>query len=209
VAASSRWDHLADSVGEALARQVAPGSDQGEVFSFGLKLLGGFLLGLVMLVALAAPLGVLPHALAAAASGGLLRLFSGGAHSSTPLGCATTGAIVAAVIGLAARVAESLLSHRLYHLSLATLPWILSSCLMHAPAATPQKPLPPGRHRAFRLACLVMICTWSLFLVFRILFPPVIWFSSALGLSWQAFSLTPTGFAFARRVDGILPRREA
>ena len=195
-------------MGEALARQVATGRDQAEVFSFGLKLLGGFILGLVMLVALAAPLGVLPHALAAAASGGLLRLFSGGAHSSTPLGCATTGAIVAAAIGLAARAAEGLFSHRLYYLSLATLPWIMSSCLVYAPAATPQKPLPPGRHRAFRLLCLVIVCAWSLLLVSKVFLSPVIWFSSALGLSWQAFSLTPTGFAFARRVDRILNRKE-
>lgn len=203
-------ERLAETMGEGLSRVLSRGRDEAEVYSFSLKILLGFAMGLAVLLAMAWPLGVLPLALPAALTGGVLRLFSGGAHSGSPLGCAVTGGVVACLIGMTARWAS--LTYSASVLFLATylvVPWVLAACAIYAPASVPQKPIPNHQRRKLSVLSLAFVFLWTLSLVFLTkLLRPETWLSSALGLAWQAFSLTPLGFRFGLAADSILSRRE-
>ncbi len=203
-------ERLAEAMGESLSKVLSRGRDEAEVYSFSLKILLGFAVGLAILLAMAWPLGVLRLALSAALTGGVLRLFSGGAHSESPLGCAVTGGVMACLIGLTARwVSLTYPPSSLFLAAYLVVPWVLIACAIYAPATVPQKPIPDHQKRRLGILSLATVSIWTLSLVFFTgMLKPETWFSSTLGLAWQAFSLTPLGFRFGLAADSILSRRE-
>jgi accessory gene regulator B len=176
-----------------------------EVLRYGLQVVVYALTGLLSMGLAGWLVGALPTALAAALSAGALRLFSGGAHSRSPLTCNLVGAAMASLLGKAAKVAAPLLATPILLLMLLAgfIPAALAVWRL-APVNSPAKPITSFvRRRKLRwlsLAALLTLTVGQLVLVPRW---PALAVAVGIGTWWQTFTLTWAGHRFATMLDNF------
>ncbi|MBC7346941.1 MAG: accessory gene regulator B family protein [Clostridia bacterium] len=149
--------------------------------------------------------GALPTTLAAALSAGALRLFSGGAHSRSPLTCNLLGAAMACLVGKAAAVAAALFVPPILLLVLLA-PFIPATVAVWrlAPVDSPAKPITsPGRRRKLRRLSLAALLTLTVGQMVLLPRWPALAMAVGCGTWWQAFTLTRAGHRFAAVLDNF------
>ncbi|HBT48077.1 MAG TPA: hypothetical protein DEA73_09440 [Peptococcaceae bacterium] len=184
--------------------QLTP--EQEEIALYGLQTILYPVTGLAAVVLTGHFFGCLATTLAAALAAGFLRLWSGGAHSGSPLTCALTSTVVFAVLGKAAVLAaEALTPAASLTVLVAGLAFCLPVVYRLAPVDSPAKPILAADYRRrlhhLSVAAVVLLTTAQVLLLRAGAYSLVL--ALSLGLGWQTFSLTRAGHRFATFIDKL------
>ncbi|OIQ60253.1 accessory gene regulator ArgB-like protein [Neomoorella thermoacetica] len=178
-----------------------------EVILFGMRLFFTSASGYVALIIIASLLGILPHALAAAITASVFRIFSGGAHASSPLRCNLIGVGVFLTLGFISNLFR-------YVQSLIYLPVIIAIIgiyviYRYVPAETPGKPVSSQVQRKYlRAISFSLLSLWSGISFWGLSSPGEFFetktvLASCFGMAWQLFTLTPIGFKVVGGMDSM------
>ncbi len=153
-------------------------------------------------------LGCLTTAVVVALATFMLRFFSHGAHSRSPLTCALLGMIVVPALGKIAVFTAPLVTGAEMALVIGLGFFIVMSTVWRlAPGDSPARPVTAieERRRLRRYALIVVLLLTSgqsaLLLTGRQVYPLVL--AISFGFWWQAFTLTAPGHRFAVLLDDI------
>lgn len=202
--------NLTGPVAAYLRRTLGLSAEDEELLRYGLQVVVYSVAGLASIGLAGWLVAALPTTLAAALAAGALRLFSGGAHSRSPLTCNLLGAAVAALVGKAAVVAASLVSlTTLFVVVLAAFAPTVATVWRLAPVDSPAKPIAsPERRRKLRRLSLVALLTLAVGQLALLPWRPALALALGCGIWWQAFTLTRAGHRFATILDNLLERGE-
>ncbi|HHW40408.1 MAG TPA: accessory gene regulator B family protein [Syntrophomonadaceae bacterium] len=147
--------------------------------------------------------------LVATLSAGLLRLFSGGAHSKSPLTCAILGMIVALLLGKAALIIAPIFTYQALLVTiLIGVVVSLIIVLLLAPVDSPAKPIISLEYkrkmRFLSLLIVILIAAGQVVLISWNEALTGIVLSASLGTWWQTFTLTKAGHRFATLLDNFI-----
>lgn len=199
-----------------IARELQYDADREEVLHFGLQLVANFVSGMIALAAVGYILGTLWTTLFAALVAGSLKIFAGGAHSSSSRNCVIIGTLYFGLTGWAAARGGPVLPLSVAGLLFAvTAGATLWAIWRYAPAEPPEKPLATraqrDKMRAASFVSLSLLCAIILFLGFEGWRTPLageamraMFAAGIAGLAWQSFVLTPAGYRMAALWDEIL-----
>lgn len=188
-----------------LARRLNLSASEEEVIRYGLQVVVYAAANLAAVTLAGWLAGALASTLTASLAAASLRLFSGGAHSRSPVTCALLGAAVASLVGRAAETLASLLGIFGVRVLLAAglVPAAVTVWRL-APVDSPAKPIVSfarrGKLRRLSLAALFALAAAALALASRW---PVLALAAGGGTWWQAFTLTRAGHQLAAAVDKL------
>ena len=196
---------LVRSAASGLARRLGLSSAEEEVIRYGLQVLVYTAADWAAVAGAGWLAGALPQALMATAGTSFLRLFSGGAHSRSPLVCGLVGAAVAAGLGrgareLAVRLAPAVTA------GLLTAGWLLvvAAVLRLAPVDSPAHPVRSAeRRRGLRRLSLVVLGLLGAVSFILVPVRPDLALALGCGLWWQGFTLTGAGHRLVAAVDNL------
>jgi accessory gene regulator B len=142
----------------------------------------------------------------------VLRAFSHGAHSRTPLTCILTGLVVFSILGkMAALLAPLLSPSQLLLIILVGFAPSLFTVWRLAPADSPAKPITSLKDRQkMRLGSVITACCIMIIQIMLLISGKASTIVLAIGLGfwWQAFSLTGAGHRLAALLDNTLSGKE-
>lgn len=187
---------------DGLIRYFHLPEDRRDVLFYGVTCLLLDLLGLVAIVLAGFLVGLPGLTLVAAATSGLFRSFTGGAHFYSPWLCTAASAAIAALLGVAAAALRGLPTTQLT-LGLA-LVVAASAVAFHryAPVDSPAKPISPAKRAKLRRAAWLVLVAWTGAAgIFLATGDAGLVVASALGLLWQSWTLTPGGARLYRFID--------
>ncbi|WP_238134169.1 accessory gene regulator ArgB-like protein [Calderihabitans maritimus] len=178
-----------------------------DVVLFGLRLFLTSFSGYVALILFAAFWGIFHYALAAAVTVSLFRVFSGGAHATSPLRCNLIGLSVFLTLGFLVK----LLPQAPGPLWTATISLVgIFVIYKYVPAETPGKPISSKVQRKYlRIISFILLIAWGMGCTLALWQPtkfvtPDIILSSSLGMMWQLLTLTPIGYRIVGGMDSLL-----
>lgn len=145
-------------------------------------------------------LGIMLPAAVCAASAGMLRLMSGGAHYSSVGRCAIMSSITFPLLALVAVALP--VTYAVPLLAVAILLGLLA-CWRYAPVDNEAKPIRSSQRPFFRMASIVMLLLIGASVYF-LSNDPVLHTSAAIAILWQILSLTPAGRVLYDRLDRML-----
>ncbi|WP_338834110.1 Accessory gene regulator protein B [Moorella humiferrea] len=182
--------------------------DEEEIALYGLQVIIYPLISLLSISLVGWLLGCLYTTLAATLTAAFLRLWSGGAHSRSPLTCTLLGAVVSPAMGKTSLILTPHLSpFNLFIIVILGSLLSLTFVWRLAPVDSPAKPLlsPEYRQRMRRLSItsVFFIAAVQIALLATAGAPAVV-LALSLGLWWQTFTLTRAGHRFATLIDEII-----
>ena len=194
---------------DVLARNLSLNNDQAEIAHYGLQLVWSLLLNVMFIGFVAIVTETMFQAVVGGLTVAIVRLFAGGAHSSSPWRCALVGAVVLGVIGRLAIFLAVYATPDLPSLMILSTITVLVAVWRLAPVDSPAKPITDPRHRRNlrrgAMAAVILIGLLELVLEFRHDgLTSSLAVAMALCLLWQAFSLTGTGHRLLGKLDQIL-----
>ena len=191
-----------------LARELDIDQRQELRMGYGLEILLGEIVKLIVIISSAWILGILPQVLTITISAGILRLASGGEHCSAYYRCLIGGTVWFLLLGwgvdsLNAVISPPVISANAGLLFFASLAIILK----YAPGETENKPKSGEAERekfkrwsvAIMLAYGLMLVLFSNVAVLDFLILPM-----AVGIAAQAFTVSPAGYGFLHFIDRVL-----
>ncbi len=197
-----------DRITGIFVKELNLGENDKAIVKYSLTVYSTTVFGYLAIVLAAWPLGVVKLSLAAAVTGSLLRIFSGGAHASCSKNCILSGAVIFPVFGLTAKHAPGSVDIFYVIVGVVVL-FVFWSVYSFAPADTPGKPITTkgqrNKLRRYSFGISVLWVVWVLcgyFEVIRITNEFLL--ASVLGFHWQGFSLTPAGYRFIAFVDTLV-----
>jgi len=186
--------------------------DEEEVARYGLQILIYTLTGLITICLAGWLLGCFWTTLAVCLTAALLRLFTGGAHSNSPLTCTLLGMVVVPLIGKIAALTAPFFTPQ--SLTLIVVPGLILSLNIIwrlSPVDSPAKPITSLEHRKklrfLAIAAVLLLTSGQALLLIKGQAPAVV-LALSLGLWWQAFTLTQAGHWFATFTDKFKLRKE-
>jgi accessory gene regulator B len=202
-------DTLIGRISNWLARES--GQDQ-EVLLYGLTLVKSFFLGYGFLLLVSFIFGVWSFSLTAAVTASVFRVFSGGAHASSPIRCTIIGVVLFTGFGaLAGSVTYTAEVYPFITLTFTAI-FLLSFIVFYryAPADTPGKPISSQAQKKYLRT--ISFSLFGLYCVSVFLFvnsfsgyPYMNYLTaSMLGFFWQVFTLTPLGYSLYHAADSFL-----
>lgn len=182
-------------------------SEEEEVALYGMQTITYFVTGFLSITVVGYLLGCLWTTLTVAVTAFVLRVFSGGAHSSSPLTCNLLGMVIVPLLGKTAAAAAPFLNP--ISLSSVVVFGSVPSLLINrrlAPVDSPAKPIANSeKRRKLRLLsslAVLLLTAAQLTLSFYGQIPSII-LAVSLGLWWQTFSLTGAAHRFAAFIDDL------
>ena len=186
--------------------------DEEEVALYGLQIIIYTLTGFLTIFLAGWLLGCFWTTLAVCLTAAGLRLFTGGAHSSSPLKCTLLGMVVVPLLGKIAAVTAPFFTP--LSLALIVAPGLILSLIIIwrlAPVDSPAKPITSLEYRKklhfLSIAAVLLLTVGQSFLLIKGQAPAVV-LALSLGLWWQAFALTKAGNRFATFTDNFKLRKE-
>lgn len=183
--------------------------DEEEIALYGLQVIIYTITGFLAVSLAGWLLGCLYTTLAATLTAAFLRLWSGGAHSNSPLTCVLLGAVVSSALGKISLVLAPLLKP--FHLFLTVVVGSLLSLTFVwrlAPVDSPAKPILSAEYRRrmwlFSVISVVLIAAAQVALL-AVAGALDLVLAMSLGLWWQTFTLTRAGHRFATFIDKMAP----
>lgn len=182
--------------------------EEEEIALYGLQVIIYPLISLLSISLVGWLLGCLYTTLAATLTAAFLRLWSGGAHSRSPLTCTLLGAVVSPALGKTSLILTPHISpFNLFIIVILGSLLSLTFVWRLAPVDSPAKPLlsPEYRQRMRRLSItsVFFIAAVQIALLAAAGAPAVV-LALSLGLWWQTFTLTRAGHRFATLIDEII-----
>lgn len=191
-----------------LARELDSDRRQELRMAYGLEILLGEIVKLVVIILFAWMLGILPQVLTITISAGILRLASGGEHCSAYYRCLIGGTAWFLFLGWVVHSLQTVLAPPVIS---ATAGWLffisLAIILKYAPGETENKPIngEAERKKFKKLSVFIMVAygaVLTLFTSLPVLNPLVL--PMAVGIMAQAFTVSPAGYGFIHFIDRVL-----
>lgn len=191
-----------------LARELNSDRRQELRMAYGLEILLGEIVKLLVIILCAWMLGILPQVLTITISAGILRLASGGEHCSAYYRCLIGGTAWFLFLGWVVRSLGVVLATPVISVTAGWLFFIsLAIILKYAPGETENKPIngEAERKKFKKLSVFIMVAygaVLTLFSSLAVLNPLVL--PMAAGIMAQAFTVSPAGYDFIHFIDRIL-----
>ncbi len=195
---------------EYLQRQLGLNGEETEIALYGIRIIAYSFFGIVSISLVGWLFKCFWETMAVALTAGILRLFSGGAHSRSPLFCVLLGMTVAPFLAKIAALTAGQLSPE------ALLPVILTGAFLSlliiyrlAPVDSPAKPITSQQERRkFRLLSVTVMVIIVIIqaVTLNLVLPPGPLLAITLGSCWQAFSLTRAAHRLAFFLDNLIIR---
>ncbi len=182
---------------------------QTELLGYGAEIILGSVFKVSLLFLIAAFLGIVIEVSVLLLVTGLLRTLSGGAHCSAYYRCLIISVIILNVLGYTLNAVFFYLHRLPIVVFIVILALSLYIYWRHAPQASLNKPL-KSKSMEVKFRQLTLITGILLSVVALIVGPgnSISWII-AIGLLWQAFTLTPVAHGFINRLDNLLnPNRK-
>lgn len=199
---------VATGLSRYLSNELDLDPKEVESIRFGFEMILGAFLKALVIFGLSYWLDMLPQVLVALATSSVLRLLSGGVHCSSYLRCLVFGTSMMVLAGYLSVVFGSYFSTEGM---VSAIPFIslLGGYVAHHWAAMEHPGDPPSskeKRLRFKKLSFIFVVFWALFMLLLINagFQKSIILASTGGLIVQLFSLTPVGYAFTGKVDGLL-----
>lgn len=198
-----------DQLTNIFVKELNLDDDSAAIVKYSLTIYSTSVLGYLAIFLAAWPLGTIKTAMVSVLTASALRIFSGGAHASCSRNCILSGAVIFPALGLMSKFLFPTEAIFLWVIVIVTIIYTSWAIYFFAPADTPGKPISTMKQRVqlrrwsflfmiFWAAAALLILTGILNIATTTLF------ASALGLLWQGFSLTPSGYTFISMVDSLL-----
>lgn len=176
--------------------------------AYGLEILLGEIIKLIVVILFSWILGILPEVLAITVSAGILRLASGGEHCSEYYRCLIGGTAWFLFLGWGVHSLNKLLGQLIINI-IAGLVFFISAIIIlkYAPGETENKPInsEADRTKFKKWSVLIMIIYGfiiTLFINLEVL--NIFVFPIAAGIIAQALTVSPMGYSFVHFVDKVL-----
>lgn len=193
-----------------LAQQVDLPRKQLDTLRFGLEIIIGSVIKVILLFALVWASNIIMEVTVALLVGSGFRLLAGGAHATGYVRCLILGLTVYLTTGWVATTYASLLSPYLLLYLLLT-GFLLSSfeVLRWAPGKIPGKKLTLSKHRQFRILSVLYLFPWLGAMIYLAgQGHSSLALAGLLALLLQGFSLTPIGYRLIGRYDLLLSKNQ-
>ena len=191
-----------------LAQELNSDQRQELRMAYGLEILLGEIIKLIVIISLSWILNILPEVLTITVTAGILRLASGGEHCSEYYRCLIGGTAWFLFLGWGVHSLNILLNQSTINIS-AGLLFFLSIILIlkYAPGETENKPISSEAERkkfknwsvAIMIIYAFIIVLFSNLSVLNMFALPI-----ATGIIAQAFTVSPAGYGFIHFVDRVL-----
>ena len=191
-----------------LAQELNSDQRQELRMAYGLEILLGEIIKLIVIISLSWMLNILPEVLTITVTAGILRLASGGEHCSEYYRCLIGGTAWFLFLGWGVHSLNNLLNQSTIIIS-AGLLFFLSIILIlkYAPGETENKPISSEAERkkfknwsvAIMIIYAFIIVLFSNLSVLNMFALPI-----ATGIIAQAFTVSPAGYGFIHFVDRVL-----
>lgn len=202
--------NVAGPVASFLGEKVGLTTEEVDVVRYGIQIVLYGASGFITIFLGGWILGCLATTLEAALVAAVVRSFSGGAHSRSPVICTLIGMIIAPLMGFIALKAGPFLSiSLLLVLVLGGFVPCLVLIFSLAPVDNTANPITSERHRRNlrrRAIGVVLLLTAVQVTLISLQIAPQAVLAMSLGLWWQTFSLTRAGHWFAAAVDNLFER---
>jgi accessory gene regulator B len=191
-----------------LARELDSDQRQELRMAYGLEILLGEIVKLIIIISSAWILGILPQVLTITISAGILRLASGGEHCSAYYRCLIGGTVWFLLLGWGVDLLHAVLSPAVINANAGLLFFIsLAVILKYAPGETENKPITGEAEREkFKKWSVSIMFVYGLMLVLfsnlAVLTPLIL--PMAVGIIAQAFTVSPAGYDFIHFIDRVL-----
>lgn len=191
-----------------LAREVDADRIRENRMAFGLELLLGEIIKLLLVITLSYLLGILPEVLTITLTAGFLRLASGGEHCSAYYRCLVGGIACFMLLGGTAHILNPLISMAALWLTVCTGTLVSALILWKcAPGDTVNKPINTTEEKQlFKKWSFIILGAYLIIMVLmmqspaaRLLVLPMI-----IGILEQSFTVTPWGYGFINGIDRLL-----
>ncbi len=200
-------DSLINNLLNFFKKKIDIDNKQEVIIIYALRLVINSIIAYTLSLIPALVFGTFKNVLIISLSFAALRTFSGGAHSSSIQNCSINGAIISNILGLMTKHLV-LSKESMFTLILFTFLFSLWAIGKFAPADTPSKPIATNaKKETLRKNSFIVLCLWALSsIVWFMRFPHVSLYiyASTIGILWQSFTLTKTGYKLYRILDNTL-----
>lgn len=191
-----------------LARELETDRIQENRMAFGLELLLGEIVKLVLVITVSYLLGILPEVLTITLTAGFLRLASGGEHCSAYYRCLIGGLSCFILLGGIAHIINPLIGDTAFWLIICIGSLISATILwQYAPGDTANKPINTREQKElFRKWSFVILGLYFVIMVVIMQLPAarILVFPMVIGILEQSFTITPWGYNFIHGIDRLL-----
>lgn len=191
-----------------LARELETDRIRENRMAFGLELLLGEIIKLLLIITISYLLGILPEVLTITLTAGFLRLASGGEHCSAYFRCLIGGISCFMLLGGAVHILNSLISNTALWLTVCTGSLVSGLILWkYAPGDTVNKPINTAEERQlFKKWSFIILGVYLTIMVFMMQSPAVrlLVLPMIIGILEQSFTVTPWGYDFIHGIDRLL-----
>ncbi len=191
-----------------LAKELKSDRRQELRMAYGLEILLGEIIKLIVIISLSWVLKILPEVLTITVFAGILRLASGGEHCSEYYRCLIGGTTWFLCLGWGVHYLNIVLNQTIINLIAGILYFIsITIILKYAPGETENKPIKGDAERKkFKKWSVLILVIYGFILVIltNISFLNIFVLSMATGIIAQAFTVSPLGYGFIHFVDRVL-----
>lgn len=202
---------IIDKITEKFKEELGLGEDDTEVLNYSLTVYSTTVIGYGVIILAALPFGVVDTALASVITSSMLRIFSGGAHASVSRNCILGGGVIFTFLGLFAKLFVPTSSIMLWLTIFGAAGFAFWSVYRYAPADTPGKPITTKKAKdKLRKYSFMVLVGWvaAIFLCLMgfVNVSANLLYASTLGIIWQGFTLTHSGYRLVDSVDRLWPK---
>jgi len=205
---------ISNKFAEKVSTELKYDNDKQEVIAYGTFALLQMILSIALVVVFGLVFKVLVEALIVSFAGSILRKYSGGVHSSSPMICVVVGTVVCVAFGVLTKI--EFLTQFYVVLGLTVAVFILAYVIIYklAPIASKSKPISDKKKVRMKRGSIVVLSVYlltggGLFTLYLLTknenFLNYV-FCLSLGTLWQVFTLTKFGEVVLGGLDKFLSR---
>ncbi|MTV48358.1 hypothetical protein GJ688_05095 [Heliobacillus mobilis] len=197
-------DRLYNRAAQILAQILGSDEEERAVYLYALRVWGSTLMNYILMIVFGWMINCLLLVLVSSIFASAVRIYGGGAHQKRSEMCAFVTVSIHLINALIVTYYREAWASQGWLITIAAFGFITWSIYRYAPAAAPTKPLTDEEKKRYRKRAIVAYCMAlpTLAVLYMSPYTPVA-YAGILGLTWQAFTMTNSGFAFAAFIDRI------
>ncbi|MBC9785364.1 accessory gene regulator B family protein [Heliobacterium chlorum] len=197
-------DRVYKRAAQILAQILGSDEEERAVYLYALRVWGSTLINYILIIFCGWMMNCLLLVLVSSIFASAVRIYGGGAHQKRSEMCAF---VTVSVHLMSARIVTDygyVFGSQGWFIPIAAFGFITWSIYRYAPAAAPTKPLTDEEKKRYRKRAIVVygLALPTLAVLYISPYTPMA-YAGILGLTWQAFTMTKSGFAVAAFIDRI------